>query len=607
MPSSWIELKISPYKGLSQILRINGANIVTQSSSPLGLVSVVESPIIPFRYAPGLSLNATTEPPKQIGVFVDGDGMTPITKYTGDRKTLSYLGQLTSALPYHLASINKVLILGSGSGSSVLQATYYHTKQINAVELNRQIIDLVRNRYNQYSGYIYDINNRSVRVYAKEARGFIAASNDRYELIQLALAGSFGSSGTGLYALSESYLVTTEAMQQYIKRLKPEGYLAISRWVKLPPRDTLKLLATAIDALKNNGIQNPEQHIALIRGLQTSTLLVKKSIFREDEISKLKEFSNKRSFDVAYYPRMPSSEANRYNKLAKPYYYIAAKALLGQDRDAFIKRYKFNLIPATDDRPYFFQFFKWQTLPEIISLVGQGGMPLVEWGYMVLIVTLIQALSISVLLILLPLVFYRRSLNRQKNRYKLRYFIYFLSLGLAFLFIEIAFIQKFILFLHHPVMAVAVVLAAFLIFAGMGSLWTKKISITGRYSQVVKRSVLVIVVIGLSYSFFLGYIFSSLIALPIAFRIIISVILISPLAFCMGIPFPVALSRLSELNPGLIPWVWGVNGCASVLSAVLASLLAIHFGFTFVIQVALVFYILASLLITDRDNPGIKS
>lgn len=598
LPHSWTEPQLSPYKGLNQTLNISGAQVVAQHSSPLGLITVVESPDIPFRHAPGLSLNNRNEPPEQVGVFIDGDAMTAITHYNGNPHTLSYLDQLTSALPYHLGHIEDVLILGAGGGADVLQARYHNIDRISAVELNKQIINLLRHDYKALAGHIYD--DETVQVFAEEARGFTVRTDQHFDLIQLVLIDSFSASSAGLYALSESYLYTVEALQDYLARLNQNGYLAISRWIKLPPRDTLKLFATAIDALQRNGIQQPENYLVLIRGLQTSTLLIKHTPFSIDEISAVKDFCADRSFDVAYYPAMPAAEANRYNILARPYFYIGTTALLGDERNDFMHRYKFNLEPATDDRPFFFQFFKWRVLPEILALTGQGGMPLLEWGYLILVATLAQALLVSIFLILLPLMFYRSRIEKTtRPGLKRHVFVYFLTLGLAFLFIEIAFIQKFIQFLHHPIFAIAVVLAAFLIFAGLGSLWSSRYARPGQYDKAVQLSVFFIVLLGVSYLLLLEPIFSLLMAQATTIKIILSIALIAPLAFCMGMPFPLGLSCLGKLNPDLVPWVWGVNGCASVLSAVLATLLAIHFGFSAVILSALALYTVTAINSTN--------
>jgi len=594
LPKSFTELALSPYKGLSQTLRVTGTKVVSQDSSALGLITVVESPVIPFRHAPGLSLNANDEPPSQLGIFIDGDAMTAITHYSGNIKKLAYLDQLTSALPYHLSTIDHALVLGAGGGAEVLQAKYHKVKQISAVELNKQIIELVKSDFNKFSGSIYTDDN--VTVFAEEARGFFTDNNNLYGLIQLVLSDSFGASSAGLHALNENYLYTVEALQLYLHHLNRDGYLAISRWIKLPPRDTLKLFTTAIDALSNKGIEQPERHLILIRGLQTSTLIIKNTPITKSEIQSIKRFCNQRLFDMAYYPGMIFGEANRYNMLVEPVFFTAALSLLGNERNKFIQRYKFNIEPATDNQPYFYNYFKWRVFPEILSLKGEGGMSLLGMGYLILVATFLQAFMLSIFIIILPLIFFKRkNISTNINHLKIRAFAYFLALGLSFLFVEMAFIQKFILFLQHPIYAVSVVLAAFLIFAGLGSLWTKRLVNSGQYIKGVKLSVLMILFIGLCYVYLLAPAFAILMDLPVILKIIISIFLIAPLAFYMGMPFPLGMSRLAEISPEIIPWVWGVNGCASVLSAVLAALLAIQFGFTFVIVSALVLYALAAV------------
>jgi hypothetical protein len=261
-------------------------------------------------------------------------------------------------------------------------------------------------------------------------------------------------------------------------------------------------------------------------------------------------------------------------------------------------RYKFDITPATDNRPYFFHFFKWRVLPEILALRGAGGLPLLEAGYLVLVATLLQALLLSLVLILLPLaVLQRRATNTAAYAGRWRMAGYFSAIGLAFLFIEIAFMQKFILFLHHPLYAVATVLAAFLVFAGLGSAWTARLPQGGKVAaRAVLYAVLLIAVLGGAYSLLLGPLFDHLIHLGMAARIAISTLLIAPLAFCMGMPFPLGLLQVGVKAPEFIPWAWGINGCASVLSAVTATLLAIQFGFSAVVLAALLLYLLAARL-----------
>jgi hypothetical protein len=591
LPASWSTLEMSPYKGLSQTLLVKDTRIIAERSSPLGLLSVVESPTVPLRHVPGMSLNATAEPPAQLGVFIDGDGLSVITRYSGDRQALAHLDQLTSALPYHLRPVNRVLILGAGGGADVLQALYHHATDIDAVELNPQFARLVTTDYAEFAGHLYQAPG--VTLHTTEARSFVTSSPGVYDLIQVSLLDSFSASASGQYALSESHLYTTEALAEFLQKLAQGGFLSITRWIKLPPRDTLKLFATAIAALRASGINDPGQQLILLRGWQTSTLLVKNGAVSAQDLERVRAFCAARSFDVAWYPGITRGESNRYNRLRDAWFHDAAQALLGEQRERFLDDYKFNLRPASDDQPYFFHFFKWRTLAEVLQLRERGGASLADAGYLVLVATLAQAVIASLLLILLPISLYQRRTNPAKQGVRRSMVMgYFFILGLAFLFIEIAFIQKLLLFLHHPLYAVAVVLSSFLVFSGLGSAWLGRISPGGR-GRRLGQAVTGIVVLGTVYLLSLDPLLDHLAMLPDAMRILISVALIAPLAFCMGMPFPLGLGRLADHAPDLMPWAWAINGCASVISAVLATLLAIHLGFSTVIAVALALYAMA--------------
>ncbi|MEE8495809.1 MAG: hypothetical protein V3S21_04960, partial [Xanthomonadales bacterium] len=437
-----------------------------------------------------------------------------------------------------------------------------------------------------------------VRLHISEARGYIMGSDEKYDLVQLVLLDSFSASSAGLYALSENYLYTVEALGEILDTLRPGGILAITRWIKLPPRDGLKILATAAAALERAGVAEPGQQMVMIRGWNTSTLLLSNRVFSDRQIERVRKFSKQRWFDLIHYPGIEVGEANRYNQLQQPWYFIAARALLGTEREQFFDDYKFNIRPATDNRPYFSHFLKWRTLPEILTLRGQGGLPLLEQGYPILIMALAQAALASMVLILLPLWLGKNKAHAGTGGHW-RVIVYFFTIGIAFMLIEIAFIQKFILFLSHPLYAVAVVLGAFLVFAGIGS------TMSERWSAPVSLPVAGIVVISLAYLFVLPPLFRWLMPLPDISKILISVGLIAPLAFLMGMPFPLGLSRVARHAAILIPWAWGINGCASVLSAIFATILAIHAGFIAVVLLAVVLYILAAT--TFPENSATRS
>ena len=589
-PEHWLALRHSEYKGLNQALQVIDSKVVNVSSSPLGLLTVVESPTVPFRHVPGLSFGTHYVPPEQLGVFTDGDAMSVITRYDGDLSKLGYLGDVTAALPYLLVDAPTVLVLGAGGGGDVLQALYNGASHIDAVELNAQMTNLVRDTYAEFAGHLYD--DSRITLHTREARGFVAQSQRQYDLIQIGLLDSFGASGAGVQSLHESYLYTVEGIEEYLAHLASDGVLAITRWLKLPPRDSLKLFATAAAALRAQGIEEPGRRLAMIRSWNTSTLVIKHGDLTSRDITTIREFARSRSFDTVYYPGMPTAAANRYNRLDQAYLHDGAVAILGDNADALYARYKFHIAPATDDQPYFFHFFKWGSLPEVMTLRKRGGAGLIEWGYLILVATLIQAVIAGFLLILLPLA---RIKPTWPSRTGARMGSYFFLLGLAFLFVEMAFIQKFTLFLSHPLYSVAVVLSGFLVFAGIGSAHSARLA----HRSPVTIAVAAIALITLVYVLFLPIVLRQFIGFTDIARIAIAIVLIAPLAFCMGMPFPLGLNRLADRAPDFIPWAWGINGFASVISAALATLLAIEFGFTAVLLLALVLY--ASAAVTIRN------
>ena len=488
-----------------------------------------------------------------------------------------------------------MLVLGAGGGSDVLLALHHEAGEIDAVELNPQLSNLVRRTHGAFAGGFYNLPN--VRLHTAEARKFVETADRQWDLIQVSLLDSFSASAAGAMSLSESTLYTVEALSAYLSRLAPGGLLAITRWLKVPPRDGLKLFATAVRALEDAGVAAPETRLALIRGPNTSTLVVKTSALTEADIAALKRFSSERGFDPAWYPGMPPGEANRINRLPEAYLHDGARALLGAEREAYLARYKFHVAPATDDQPYFFRFFKWRILPEVLAMRGRAGLALLEGGYLILAATLLQAVIAGLVLILLPLRWLTPAAGEAEAIGRFRVAGYFAALGFAFLFVEIAFIQRFVLFLGHPLYAIAVVLAAFLVFAGLGSGFVaRRTEGEGTGRRILSAAVAGIVVLSGSYLLLLPEAFTWLAPAPQAAQILAAIALIAPLAFCMGMPFPLGLARVKAEAPALAPWAWGINGCASVVSAVLASLLAMHFGFSAVLALAMLLYVCAALI-----------
>ena len=337
---------------------------------------------------------------------------------------------------------------------------------------------------------------------------------------------------------------------------------------------------------------DPGSRLALIRGWKTVTVVIKNGALTAAERAALLAFCRQRSFDVGYYPGIRAGQANRYNRLDQAYYYQAALALLGPERETFFERYKFDLRPVGDDRPFFFHFSKWSTLPELLTLQAGGGFGQLEWGYLVLLAALLQALLAGLALIVLPLLISRRTRHSLRG-VGWRVFGYFAAIGLGFLLIEIAFIQKLLLLLGHPVYAVAVVLSAFLLFAGLGSGYSERLRFANRPQRL---GLSIALLAGIEAAVLVPALLAVGLAWPLPVKALCAVMLIAPLGFLLGMPFPWGLRRL---GPAQLPWAWAINGCASVVSALLAALLAVEIGFSGLLLAGAGLYLLAG-----RVAPG---
>jgi len=592
LPQQWLLLRMSEYKGLVQTLLIKDTSLLLSHSSPVSQIDVVQSPLVPFRHAPGLSLQSPGGPPEQLAVFRDGDTMTAIDHVTGSA-SLRYHDYMSSALPYHVhPAAQHALILGSTTGAEILQARLHEIPQIDAVEPDRQLSQLISERFADYFDW-HDLQDK-VTLHTISARGFAAAAK-QYDIVIMGPAGGSTGGSAGVYELSTSYDYTVEALQSYLKLLAPDGLLSITLWTSNPARGNLKLFDTAVTAMRKSGIEFPQQNIAWIRSWNTATLLLKNTALSATEIASVRDFSVSRSFDLAWLPDIQPQEANRYQLLQEPVFYLAARDILQAEGDSFIEHYKYDIRAATDDQPFFDNFFRWSSLKEFLSMPEQMGIAMIGVGYPTLLVTLAQAALAAFVLILLPLLFIRSGEKQLADRCW-NIINYFLAIGLAFLFIELAFIEKFTLILSQPLYAVAVALSAFLIFSGLGSLFVQH-RLQNASSNIIplllRRAIFLIGLITVSYIVLLPLLSNTMMLLPEKARIILAFILAAPLAFFMGMPFPLGLATVQLKSPHLIPWAWGVNGCASVLSAILAVLLAIEIGFNGVMLCAVALYVIA--------------
>jgi hypothetical protein len=531
-------------------------------------------------YAPGLSIKYPfISFPKQTFIFIDADAVATITQVEKKEGGTQFFKYIPSSMAYRLKKHPTVCIIGAGGGFDVLTAlSTSEPKHITAIEINPDISKIVRHNFNQYSGSIYDLPNVSLQD--AEGRSFIRNSQEHFDIIQLTLVDTWAAASTGAYTLSENYLYTEEAFRDYINHLAPDGILTITRWLLIPPKENLRIAAMAFSALEKTGISNPRNNIVFVQSGNVATLLLKKTAFDRSEIEGIEKLCEESGFGILYAPHIAGSN-------------IFYALLNCKDKDLFYALYPFNIEPSTDDKPFFFHYYSWKNI-EISKLFQLSSIDRNNISYSILLFLLIQAVILSGIFILGPLVFLKRS-SSVKISSGGNFLLYFSCLGIGFMFVEITLIQKFILFLGHPIYSLSVVLFSLLVSAGLGSLYTERIK--QNHIQKLKLILGILVAFLFIYMIFLAKLSQIFLGWHLVARCIISILALVPLGFFMGMPFPLGIRLLAEIDSKLIPWVWGVNSCFSVTSSVLSVIIAMSLGFSAVLKCASIAYLLAIIAI----------
>jgi hypothetical protein len=593
-PPAVLAQQLSPYKSLPTLSQALDAQHTLTAWDATARVDVVESSSI--HVMPGLSLLSPVGPPPQAALLLDGDGLMPIVGLPVESEQAAQLAQFTpGGLVYQLRPNSHALILEAGTGMDVWLALAAGAERVTAVEDNRLILDIMRHDYREFTHGLYldprvELINEAGRVYAR------SAAPGSYGVVQVALTDPHRPVTSGAYSLTEDYTYTVEAFGDYLRALEADGILAITRWLQTPPSESGRTFGAMAAALERQD-HDPAQHLVAFRTMRTMTILAGKRPFTPEEIDTVRTFLRQRNFDAVYFPGIQAEELNRYSVLAEPAYHNLFMAILDKPAQTYAD-YRFDIRPPTDNRPFFFHYFRWQQTPEILATLGMTWQPFGGSGYFVLVALLILVGLAAAVFILGPLLvwhYWRGPLlpmtdNRslKTNRFwRLRVFVYFAGLGLGFLFVEIPLAQRFILVLGQPVTALAVILFAVLLFSGLGSLTVRRWSLPWALALLVGAVAL--------YPLLLGPFSDWALTLPGWGRMLASALVIAPLGYLMGLPFASGLRVLERDDPTLVPWAWAINGSFSVISAVLAVMVALSWGFTAVLLLGAAAYLAALL------------
>jgi hypothetical protein len=573
--------KLSPYKTLPILSQAFDARHTVTEWDATARVDVVESSTL--HIMPGLSLLAPVGLPEQAGVMLDGDSLMPISNLDPDSAEARALADhLPGGLAYRLRPGAQVLVIEAGTGMDVLVALAAGAESVTAVEENDLITDIMSDDYQAFSHDLYgrpqvQVIDQSGRVFARQ-QGLEGESNRAgYDIVVVALTDPHRPVTSGAYSLTEDYRYTVEAFADYLETLDPDGLLVVTRWLQTPPSESARVFGALADALASHGA-DPAGQLLAFRTLRTMTIMAGQRPFNDQEIATARDFLDRRNYDAVYYPGITVADANRYNILPEPSYYALFQEILANPAAAY-GDYRFDIRPPTDNRPFFYHFFKWRQTPEIIAGLGLSWQPFGGSGYFVLVALLILVGLASAIFIIGPLLLRRRQrTGRQSTNvpyWRWRVFVYFACLGLAFLFVEIPLAQRFILVLDEPVTALAIVLFALLLFSGLGSLTVQRWPMPWMLAGLI--------VLIAAYPLLLEPVSRLALGQADWGRAGLTILAMAPIGFLMGLPFAGGLRIVETHEPALVPWAWAINGSFSVISSVLAVMIALSWGFSAVL------------------------
>jgi predicted membrane-bound spermidine synthase len=503
-------------------------------------------------------------------IAIDADADTPVFKWNGSSTDLLWMKKYMDYLPFEISNdVNNTLIIGSGGGEDVLIALAGGSKKVTAVEINPLIISTAK-QFGNSTGNLYERNE--VDLFVDDGRRFISSSSSKYDMIVIKLVDSWAAQLAGGYALSENYLYTVEAFREYLHHLDEDnGMLVMVRWNFELPR-LMPLIAESLRQEKKEGSKEDiSQQILVVEdrpGLYFTSnnqqtiypvvLIIKNSPFTDSEINLAKErIANNNAKVIA----MPDGYLEPpYDRLLSDKNYYRSQQLQENDPKTSL-----DLKPPTDDSPF---YFAREQIPNQMILLLE------------------TVLGVSAVLALLLIYYSRRNKIQLVTSSRSSWFhmIFVLFIGLGFMFLEITFIQKFLLLLGTPIMALTVILFSILLSSGIGSYLSGRLFRKNPYKAIV-ISIPLLVGIVLTYYGLLQEIIYSGITLQLPQRIALTFALISPAGLLMGFQFP-SIIRTASMHSvkdnhidGDITLLWGINVIASVIATVLTAISSMVIGF----------------------------
>lgn len=532
-------------------------------------------------------------------IFIDADAATRLwsgqVRAAGTQAPRRFPEVRVASLVYALRHDGTALIIGPGGGTDVLSALGHGVPRVVGVEVNPIIVnDVVRGKYAAFTGDLY--RDPRVHVVVDEGRSYIRRSPEPFASIQATLVDTWAASSSGAFTLSENNIYTVEAFSEFLEHLAPRGIVAVTRWYDASaPKEFLRLIALGRAALERRGVapaEVPRYFAIATDNDRRGTLLLSRDPYSAADLALLHAKAAEGGLRLLFEPRVAGSTApGGEDPLLREF-------LQAPSAEAALERLPYDATPTTDDRPFFFYNLRGRQLLSIFGRVG--ALELNNLGIALLGFLLLLSIVMTVVLVMGPLLLLRRAALRGARAEKLRVLAYFLCLGLGYILVEIGFMQKFVLFLGHPIYALAVVLATLLAASGTGSALSGWGAARFGVGGFLGRVTAALATLLLLYSVALTPLFHGLLGLPLAVRVVVAIFLIAPPGILMGTYLPTGVRVATATGPDLVAWAWSANGAASVVGSVAAVSLSMNFGFTLALAAGVVVYLLTPFLLPPQ-------
>ncbi len=531
---------------------------------------------------------------RELHLDIDSYAGTELTRFDGDPAQVDHLKYDVTNIAHYLRPDSRVIVVGTGGGRDVLSALAFGQRSVTGVEINDGILALVNGRFGDFTGHL----DRDPRVHFvnDEARSYIARLDGRADLIQISLIDTWAATASGAFVLTENSLYTVEAWRIFLDHLAPRGILSVSRWYYANrPGEVYRMAALASTTLLQMGVTRPGDHFAIVRARPAGssgpdgigTLLLSRDPLSAADLDALETVAARLRFEIVQSPRHSADDT------------FAALAD-GARLEAAIAAYPLNLAAPTDDRPFFFHMLRLRDIFHPARWRDQGIVQFNMTAVGVLGILFAIVLVLTALCIILPLLMAR---PRPDFSVAAPHLLYFAAIGFGFMLIEISQVQRLAIFLGHPVYSLSVVLFSLLLSSGAGSLSTASLvrGSPGSADAVTRVGLLiaVLMIFGLLTPVLVRHFEAA--STPV--RILISVGTLFPLGFFMGMAFPIGMGRALAAAPSLAPWLWGVNGAASVCASVLAVVIALGAGIAASFWAGAFCYLGALLALMWRQPP----